>query len=93
MEILIQTIRIYSQDIQIEISKEKQAMLIMKSGEGEMMEEIELSNQEKNQNPWRKGKLLVLGKPNKRRWKKKLDKSNSVEHKNFLKPRPAADII
>ena len=44
--ILIQTIRIYSQDIRIEFGIEKCATMIGKSGKIETMEGIELPNQE-----------------------------------------------
>ncbi len=44
LETLIQTIRIYSQDIGMEFGIEKCAMLIMKSGKRHRMEGIELSN-------------------------------------------------
>ena len=44
---LIYAVRIYSQDIRIEISIEKCAKLIMKSGKRHMTEEMELPNQAK----------------------------------------------
>ena len=44
---LIQTIRIYSQDIGMEFSKEKCAILIMKNGKRQTLEEIELPNLER----------------------------------------------
>ena len=47
LETLIQTVRIYSQDIGMEFGKEKCAMLVMKSGKRHMTEGIELPNQEK----------------------------------------------
>ena len=46
LETLIQTIRIYSQDIEIEFGIEKCAMLIMKSRKRQIMERKELPNQE-----------------------------------------------
>ena len=47
LEILIQAVRIYSQDIGMEFGIEKCAMLIMKCGKRHMTEGIELLNQEK----------------------------------------------
>ena len=44
---LIQKVRIYSQDIEMEFSIEKCAMIVMKSGKRHMTEVIELPNQEK----------------------------------------------
>ena len=44
---LIQTIRIYNQDIGMEFTIEKCAMLIMKSGERETTEGIEQQNQKR----------------------------------------------
>ena len=49
LEILIQPIRIYSQDIGMEFGLEKCAMLIMRNGKRQMTEGIELPNQEKIQ--------------------------------------------
>ena len=46
LETLIQTVRIYSQDIKIEFGIEKCAMLVMKSGKRHMTEGVELPNQE-----------------------------------------------
>ena len=43
---LIQTIRIYSQDIGMEFGIEKYAMLIMKGGKRETIERIEIPNPE-----------------------------------------------
>ena len=45
MEVLIKTIRIYSQDIEMEFSTEKCAMLIMKNEKSETTKGIELANQ------------------------------------------------
>ena len=45
LETLIQTIRIYSQDIGMEFSIEKCAMLVMKSGKRHMTEGVEQPNQ------------------------------------------------
>ena len=46
LKTLIQTKRIYSQDIKTECGIEKCVMPIMKSGKRESMERIELENQE-----------------------------------------------
>ena len=46
LETLIQTIRVYSQDIGMELDIEKYPMLIMKSGKRETKERIELPNKE-----------------------------------------------
>ena len=46
LETLIETIRIYSQNIGMEFGMEKCAMLIMKNEKGESEEGIELQNQE-----------------------------------------------
>ena len=47
LKTLIQTTRIYSQDIGMEFSRKKCTMLIMKSGKGYITEGIELPNQER----------------------------------------------
>ena len=47
LETLIQTVRIYNQDIGMEFGIEKCAMLIMKSGKRHMAEEMKLPNQKK----------------------------------------------
>ena len=47
LETLIQTIRIYSQDIGMVFGKEKYAMLIIKNGRRQLTEGIELPNQER----------------------------------------------
>ena len=47
LETLIQTVRIYNQDIGVEFGKEKCAMLIMRRGKRHMTEGIELQNQDK----------------------------------------------
>ena len=44
LETLIQTVRIYSQDIGMEFGIEKYAMLVIKSGKRPMKEEVELPN-------------------------------------------------
>ena len=45
LETLIQTVRIYNQDIGMELGIEKCAMLAMKSGKRHMTEGVELPNQ------------------------------------------------
>ena len=45
LETLIQTVRIYSQDIGIEFGIEKSAMPVMKSGKRHVTEGVELPNQ------------------------------------------------
>ena len=47
LQTLIQTVRIYNQDIGMEFGIEKCAMLVMKSGKRRITERIELPNQEK----------------------------------------------
>ena len=47
LETIIQTVRIYIQDIGMEFGIEKYTMLVMKSGKWDMMIGIELPNQEK----------------------------------------------
>ena len=47
LEILIHTIRIYSQDIGMEFGIEKCALLVMKSGKRHLTDGIELPNQDK----------------------------------------------
>ena len=46
LETLIQTFRLYSQDIGIEFGIDECAMLVMKNGKRHMIEGIELPNQE-----------------------------------------------
>ena len=60
LEILIHTVRIYSQDIGMKFDIEKYAMLVMKSGKRHMMEGIELPNQEKSERS-EKRNLQILG--------------------------------
>ena len=45
LETLIQTVRIYSQDIGMEFGIEKSAILVMKSGKRHMTEGVELPSQ------------------------------------------------
>ena len=47
LETLTQTVGIYSQDIRMEFSIEKCAMLVMKSGERHFTDGMELTNQDK----------------------------------------------
>ena len=47
LETLIRTVRIYSQDIGMEFSIEKCALLVMKRGKRHLTDEIELPNQDK----------------------------------------------
>ena len=56
MEILIQTIRIYSQDVGIDFGIEKCTMLIIKSGKGETTRN-RIANLRKHQDTWRKEKF------------------------------------
>ena len=61
MKILTQVVRIYNQDIGMEFGMEKFAMLIMKSWKQQMTEGIELPNQEKKkQNFRRNGNWEIL---------------------------------
>ena len=45
LETLIQTVKIYSQDIKMEFGIEKWSMLVMRSGKRHMTEGVELPNQ------------------------------------------------
>ena len=56
LETLIQAVQIYSEDIRMEFSREKCALLIMKSGKRHMTEGMELPNQE---NIWTLGKTKL----------------------------------
>ena len=49
LETLIQTVKIYSEDIGMEFGIEKCTMVIMKSGKRQITEGIELSNKEKSE--------------------------------------------
>ena len=51
LETLIHAVRIYSQDIGMEVDIEKCTMLLMKSGKRHMTDRIELSNQDKVSTP------------------------------------------
>ena len=60
LETLIQTARIYSQDIGMEYGIEKCAMSVMKNGKRHMADGIELPNQEKSEQS-EKRELEILG--------------------------------
>ena len=45
----------------MKFSREKCAMLVMRSGKGQLTEGIELTNGEKNQNSWKKGSSQIVG--------------------------------
>ena len=47
LETLIQAMKIFSEDISMELGIEKYAMLMIKNGKRQMTEGIELTNQEK----------------------------------------------
>ena len=73
LKTLIQTVRIYSQDIGIEFGVEKCAMRIIKNGKRHMTEKIELQNQEKSSEKKQLANTLEYCKrppTNKWRWKK-----------------------
>ena len=61
LETLIQTIRIYTQDIGMEFGIEKCAMLVMKNGKKEITEGIELPSQEKIRTLGEKENYKYLG--------------------------------
>ena len=61
LETLIQTVRIYSQDIGMEFGREKCAMLLMKSGKRHMTEGVELPNQVIIRTPREKESYKYLG--------------------------------
>ena len=56
LETLIHAVRIYIQDIGMELGIEKRAMLVMKSGKRLLIDGLELPNQDK-----RKRNLQILG--------------------------------
>ena len=88
LETLIQTVRIYSQNIGMEFGIEKCVMLVMKSSKRHLTEEVELPNQvviralgeKKPTNTWRYWKLTPS---NKWKWKKNFKKSISEEPENY----------
>ena len=61
LDILIQAVRLYNQDIGIEVTIEKYTMLIRKSGKRHRTEGIELPNERQNQNAWRRRNLKIHG--------------------------------
>ena len=62
LETLIQTIRIYSQDREMEFGIEKCTMLIMRCRKTQITEEIELANEERIWTLWRNEPFKYLGK-------------------------------
>ena len=58
---LIHTVRIYTQDIEIEFGIEKCAMLVMKSSKRHLTDGMELSNQDKIRTPGEKETYRFLG--------------------------------
>ena len=90
LEILIQTVRIYSQDIKIEFGIEKCAMLVMKSGKRRMTEGVELPNQVKIRTYGEKETLKYLwileaDSIKQVEMKEKIKKSISEEPENYLR--------
>ena len=61
METLIQTIRMYIQDIGMEFGIEKDTMLMIRSGERQITEGIGLANQERIKTLGRKKNYKYLG--------------------------------
>ena len=61
LEILIQALRIYRQDIGMDFRKEKLAMQIKKSGKQKMTEGTDLPNVERNKNAQSKENLQIFG--------------------------------
>ena len=61
LKTLIQTVRIYSQDIGIEFGIEKCAMFVMKSGKRHIRKVIELPNQVVIRTLWQKETYKCLG--------------------------------
>ena len=74
LETLIQTVIIYSQDIEMEFGVEKCIMLVMKSGKRHLTEGVELPNQEKLRTLEEKetDKYRKLTPLSKWKWKKKI---------------------
>ena len=66
LETLIQTVRIYSQDIGMQFGIEKCARLVRKSGKRHITEGVELLNQVVIRTLGKKGKLQIFGHI--RRW-------------------------
>ena len=92
LETLIQTIRIYSQDIGIEFGIEKCAMLIMRSRKRQLtVDRIELPNQENirmlgQKEIYKYLRLLEAGTIKQVEMKEKFKKSFSGKQENYLKP-------
>ena len=79
LDILIQTIRIYSQGIRMEFSSEKCVMLIMKKRKSKTTEGIELQNKKAakylaKKNMTKNWKFWKWTISNQKRWKKKKNK-------------------
>ena len=93
-ETMIQTIRIYSQDMGIEFGMEICFMLIMRNGKIEIMGGMELQNRERI----KKGKLQVVENigsghyQTSRDENEKSQKSTSDERESFSKPNSTAEI-
>ena len=98
LETLIQTVRIYSQDIGMEFGIEKCTMLVMESGKWHRMDEVKLtikkssehSEKRKATNTWVYWKLTPS---NNSKWKKKRKKSISEEPENYSRPNSVAEIL
>ena len=91
MEILIQAVRIYCQDVGMEVGIEKYAMLIMKSGKWHMTAGMELPNQEKVRTLGEKEthkycEYWKRTRSNKWSWKKKIRKSIFGKRESYSKP-------
>ena len=99
LETLIQAVRIYDQDIEMEYGIEKCAMLIMKSGKWQLTEGIELSNQGKIRTLREKEtyKYLEISEADAIKhaeMKEKIKKKNpSSERENYSKPNYVVEIL
>ena len=99
LETLIQTIGLYSQDIGVEYVIEKCAMLIMTSRKKQIKNGIELANLERmikleeKKNYQHLGILEADTPSNKRKWRKKSEKSISDKRENSSKLNSAAGIL
>ena len=89
LETVIQTVRIYSQDIGIEFGKEKCAMLVMKSVKRHITEGVELPNQVvirtlREKETYKFFGILEVGTIKQQEMKeKKIKKSISEEPENY----------
>ena len=88
LETLIQSVRIYDDDIGMEFGIERYTIVLMKIGKQQMMEGIELPNQgkirtleENFKNTWEYWKRTPS---NKRSWKKKIKKGCLRRTRNLL---------